>query len=154
MVAALRRLAAYAVARGVRLMLENDDVITADPAKLIPILDALGPEVGLVLDTGNIEPVMSEVSRSFIAGEEPNDVADPEPTYSVIEMLLPRAEVVHVKTYGFKEDGSSTVYDLKRVLQILVDGNFTGPVTIEYAGHDAAAADRVIQRTIDLIRAA
>lgn len=153
LVAALRRLAARADAAGVRLMVENDDAITADPSRLVPILEEVGTDVGLVLDTGNIEPVMSEITDAFMTGREAKDV-DAELTYQVIESLLPRAEVVHVKTYGFKEDGSSKVYDLNRVIKVLVDGGFEGPLTIEYAGAEGPEADIAIARTIELLRAA
>lgn len=153
LIAALERLSARAKSAGVRLMVENDDAITADPTKLVPILDGVGSDVGLVLDTGNIEPVMGEVVASFMEGREARDI-DASETYETITALLPRAEVVHVKTYGYKEDGSSKVYDVTRVLRILTEGDFTGPVTVEYAGADGADADSAISRTIELIRAA
>jgi len=153
LVEALLRLARRAEAAGVRLMVENDDAITADPAQLLPILDAVGSQVGFVLDTGNIDPVMTEVVAGFMEGREAKDV-DAEETYRTIQSLLPRAEVVHVKTYGFKPDGTSKVYDLQRVVTLLADAGFAGPVTIEYSGADGADADDAITRTIEIVRAA
>ncbi|MGC0239655.1 sugar phosphate isomerase/epimerase family protein [Arthrobacter sp. SD76] len=100
LVDSLRRLSAKAKAAGVRLTVENEDVVTSDPDQLIPILDAIGTDIGLVLDTGNVEPLLSEVTSSFLAGREPKDVADPEPAYRMVEALLPRAEVVHVRPTG------------------------------------------------------
>ncbi|MGC0239621.1 sugar phosphate isomerase/epimerase family protein [Arthrobacter sp. SD76] len=150
----LRRLSAYAKTAGVRLTVENDDVVTSDPEQLIPILDAVGSDVGFVLDTGNIEPILSELSASFAEDRAPRDVADPEPAYRIFEDLLPRAEVVHVKTYGFNEDGSSKVYDVNRIISILAKSNFEGPLTIEYGGYEGADADGAISKTIELIRAA
>lgn len=150
----LRRLIATAKAAGVRLMIENDDPFTADPAELVPLLDAVGPDLGLVLDTGNLEPVMSAVVEGFSAGRQPDDLADATPVYEAIESLLPRAAVVHVKTYGFHPDGRSKVYDLDQVLTIIADSGYEGPLTIEYAGSDGAAAEDAIKRTAELIRAA
>ncbi|WP_405846543.1 sugar phosphate isomerase/epimerase family protein [Streptomyces sp. NBC_01518] len=117
----LRGLIATAQAAGVRLMLENADPYTADPAKLTPLLDAVGPELGLVLDTGNLEPIMSTAAEAFMTGREPDDLMDADPAYEAIQALLPRAEVVHVKTYGFHPDGHSKLYDLDRVLRIIAD---------------------------------
>ncbi len=150
----LRGLIATAQAAGVRLMLENADPYTADPAKLTPLLDAVGPELGLVLDTGNLEPVMSAAVEAFLTGREPDDLADADPAYEAIQALLPRAEVVHVKTYGFHPDGRSKLYDLDRVLRIIADSGYEGPLTIEYGGFDAKAAESAIKRTAELIRAA
>lgn len=151
-VASLRRLAAHAKVAGVRLTLENDDPITSDPLQLIPLLDAVGPDIGFVLDSGNLEPVMSEVINSFLHGKELGDVVDPEPAYEVFERLLPRAEVVHIKTYGFHADGTSRVYDLNRVLSIVAKSGYDGPLTIEYGGFGSETAEKSIARTAELIR--
>ncbi|WP_413810786.1 sugar phosphate isomerase/epimerase family protein [Streptomyces sp. OE57] len=153
-IATLRRLISTAKAAGVRLVIENDDPFTADPAQLVPLLDAVGSDLGLVLDTGNLEPVMSAVVEGFLAGREPGDLADATAVYEAIEALLPRAEVVHVKTYGFHPDGRSKVYDLDRVLAIIAGSGYEGPLTIEYAGFSGAAAEDAIKRTAELIRAA
>ncbi|MGC0239656.1 hypothetical protein [Arthrobacter sp. SD76] len=39
-------------------------------------------------------------------------------------------------------------------MKILVDGEFQGPLTIEYGGFDGADAEDAINKTIELIRAA
>ncbi|WP_314225288.1 sugar phosphate isomerase/epimerase family protein [Streptomyces zaehneri] len=153
LVAALRHLVGVAHAAGVSLLIENDDEMTSVPEYVEALLDGVGPELGFVLDTGNLEPVMSEVVGSVTAGREPGDVQDAEQTYRAIEALLPRAQVVHVKTYGFHDDKRSKVYDLDRVLQIIADSGFAGPLTIEYGGPDSSVAYDTIRQTVARIRA-
>lgn len=150
----LVRLADFAEARGLRLFIENDDELTSNPAKITEILDAVGPRLGLILDTGNWTPVMEEISNSFMAGHAPADVTDAESLYQTISDLLPRADVLHLKTYGFHPDGQSRVYDLDRVLDIVTSAGYQGPITIECMLFENSETDAVIRATIERIHAA
>lgn len=149
-VAGLRRLHAYAAKRGISLFIENHGEVTSTVEEVQRLLDAV-PGLGFILDTGNIEPVITEISSAFTEGRAPNDVNDLEPVYAFIRPLAPLAAVVHVKTYGYREDGTSRVYDIPAVLKAVAGAGYSGPVTIECAEFDTAGVYDTIKRTMALI---
>ncbi|MGC0239652.1 sugar phosphate isomerase/epimerase family protein [Arthrobacter sp. SD76] len=153
-VVALKRLSAFAQARGIRLFIENHCELTSTPEDVIALLDAVGPELGLILDTGNIEPVQGTVVESFSTGLPFATVDDLTRVEQFIQALADRASLVHVKTYGFNEDGSSKVYDLEKVINTVLDTGYDGPITIECAVLDGGGVYETISRTKDLLDAA
>jgi sugar phosphate isomerase/epimerase len=134
-VASLRRLADYAAARGVRLLIENQGAISARPDALIGLIGAVGPDrLGLLLDTGNFEPVMSFGQAAISGQPAPDGTMDLEPIYDAIRFLAPHACLVHAKAHGFTAAGEHTPMDLRRALTIVREAGFAGPVSVEYEG--------------------
>lgn len=132
----LRRLSESARERGMQLLLENKGGMANYPELLVEVLDELGSEtVGLILDTGNVEPLAGAMIAR-LRGIEPD--ADSElgltRAYEVIRMLAPYATVVHAKAHGFDREGVQGPMDLAHALGILRTTGFDGPVTIEYEG--------------------
>lgn len=153
-VAALRRLAQFAGERGMRLLIENHCALTDTPAKIQELLEAAGSGIGLILDTGNIEPLQSEIVASFMEKRPPRFVEDAEPAFRLIEQMLPLASVVHLKTYGYQPDGRPMVYDVDRAISIIARANFTGPITIECASFEPDKVYNAIERTVAKLKAA
>ncbi|KRA24919.1 hypothetical protein ASD65_11125 [Microbacterium sp. Root61] len=152
-VASVRRLSAFAQSHGIRLLIENHCELTSTPEDVMHFLDAVGPEVGFILDTGNIEPLQTAVLATF-EGAPFGFVEDITPVLSFITALAERASIVHVKTYGFQEDGTPVLYDIRTVLQSIADAGYGGPITIECAQFDVPEQSyATIQRTHELINA-
>lgn len=127
----LNYLAAVAEPLGVTVLIENGSRITLDPRDCLAILDSVDPRVGLVLDTGNFEPVRSAAVAGFLGDEPADEGHNPQPLFDAITQLAGRATLVHVKCYGFHGDGSHRLYDLSRALAVLSVGGYAGPFIVE-----------------------
>lgn len=150
----LKHLVTVAASHGTRLVLENHDEVTNSPSTMRRIFDAVGSELGFILDTGNIEPISTEVAGSFRAKRAPRWVENAEPVFRYIEEMLPYATVVHLKTYGFEPDGRSMVYDQPRAVEMVARSGFKGPVTIECASPIAPLVYPAITRSVEMLQAA
>lgn len=150
-VANLRDFAAFAQDNGIRLMIENHCALTNTTDAMNRLLDDSGSELGLVLDTGNLEPVQSVVIEAFRNRQPFRDLVDAEPAYGIVEAMLPRAEIVQLKTYGFHADGRSRVYDLSRMIEIIAASSFRGPITIECAATEEEF-ESATRRTVAMLR--
>jgi sugar phosphate isomerase/epimerase len=152
-VASFVRLADFAESRGIRLLIENQGGVSGSVDELLALLDAVGPEhLGLLLDTGNFEPLMS-VSNAKTSGHPlPERPLDLEPLFGAIEALASRAELVHAKSHEFTPSGEHTPFDLRRGLQIIAESGYAGPVSVEYEG---MTGDRWINtaRTLETVQA-
>jgi|GEM_PF-2554160 len=60
----------------------------------------------------------------------PKDV-DP---YEGLEMMAPKAVIVHAKCYGFDNNWEDKKVDFKRCLSIFKKAEYNGPITVEYEG--------------------
>ena len=119
-VAALEELCPVAEKAGVVLAVENHHGITDTPEHLLDLVKPVkSPALGVNVDTGNFA------------------TADP---YADVAKIVPYGVVVQVKT-EVAPNGKKEPADLKRVVQILKDGNYSGFVTLEYeAAEDAKVA--------------
>jgi sugar phosphate isomerase/epimerase len=143
---ALRTLSGEAERRGMRLLVENHGGPSSDPGYLLELLDQVDG-IGLLLDLGNFEPLMT-VSRARFNGESPaTDHLQVEHVYDHIERLAPVAELVHVKAFDPRDDGSPLL-DVDRALSTVQQAGYAGPYTIEWEGHRTDPWDA----TGDLIR--
>jgi Xylose isomerase-like TIM barrel len=133
-VAALRTLASSAEQLGLRLLVENHGGPSSDPEFLLAVRDDVGPEhLGILLDLGNFEPVIS-VSHARFAGTTIDDTGlDREPVYDSIARLAAVADLVHAKAYDPASDGTPLL-DLERALGILAASRYAGPISIEWEG--------------------
>lgn len=130
---ALRRLTDEADLRGMHLLVENHGGLSSDPDYLLELRDQVDG-LGILLDLGNFEPLVS-VSRARFQGENPvTDHLETDRVYDDIQRLAPVAELVHVKAFDPRESGSPLL-DVDRALRVAVDAGFTGPYSIEWEGH-------------------
>ena len=142
LVAGLAELGDFAASQGARLLVENHSGLSSNPAWLGTLLDQVDGKCGLLLDLGNLQPLMSAlraVGRKL--AEDPTvdfgaelSALDLTPLYEAVETLAPRAEVVSVKTNYVADDGSVGAVDLYRAMQILHRNAFSGPLSVEYEG--------------------
>src|SRR5262245_35956877 len=88
------RLVRTAESLGVQMLIENHGGITADPAVIIQIVKAVGPNrLKTLVDIGNFEPLMS-MQWAIMQGQTPPE-ADPTPVYGAIAQITPYAGLVH-----------------------------------------------------------
>jgi sugar phosphate isomerase/epimerase len=113
--ASATRLARLAAAHPeLRVITENWMETTADAASVLTLLDAAGPEVGLMIDLGN-----------WRGPEKYRDLA----------AIAPRAETCHAKCH-FTAGGPDRE-DFLQTLGILKDAHFDGPLALIYDGPDS-----------------
>lgn len=145
------RLADAAAERGLGLLVENHGGPSSDPDVLIGLLEAIGGDrLGLLLDTGNFEPLISYASAAFTGQQTNSDDVDFAPVYERIERLAPYARVVHAKAHEFRGDTHHPV-DLERALGLVKAAGFDGPITVEYEGNEGDPWKQTA-RTVQLVR--
>lgn len=129
----LKRSAEYAGRKGIILGIENHGGITEKAERIIQIVKAAdSPWVGINLDTGNFQ------SRAF----------------AQMEMCIPYAVNVQVKSEMRNDDGTRTPQDWERVAQMLVKGGYRGYLALEYEAKEpaATAVPRLLRKLADLVR--
>jgi sugar phosphate isomerase/epimerase len=110
-VAGLRDMAALGKARGVRIVTENWFDTLSTPQAVHQVLDAVGPELGFLADTGN--------------WGGPSKYAD-------LQSIFARAELCHAKT----DFGPGLVIDADdygQCVNAAQDAGYTGPFTLIFA---------------------
>jgi sugar phosphate isomerase/epimerase len=112
-----KALAAYALAKGVHVIVENHgDFGTKDPEDLVKLLELVGPgRIGALPDFANF-PDESTRERG-------------------LKMLLPYAQsVCHAKGLTFDANGAETEYDFPKAMEIAKKALFHGVYSIEFEG--------------------
>lgn len=144
------RLADSAAERGLGLLVENHGGPSSDPDVLLELLEAVGTDrLGLLLDTGNFEPLITYASAAF-TGQQVTEEFDFAPVYERVERLAPYASVVHAKAHEFRGDAHHPV-DLEQALRVVAATGFAGPITVEYEGNDGDPWQQTA-RTVELVR--
>jgi sugar phosphate isomerase/epimerase len=131
MIAALREVAEFAAAAGVRLGLENHNhgAFTKTAADQLRVLDEVGhPALRLLLDTGN-----------FLDG------------WPSVERVAPLAAHVHAKYWQADARGAEPSIDYPRLLAILRRAGYAGWLSFEYEA--AEAEETGIPRALGYLRA-
>lgn len=107
----LSRAAEYAAKKGIILGIENHGGITSRAERILQIVRKVdSPWVGVNLDTGN-----------FLRD-----------AYHQLEMILPYAASVQVKTQIRGDDGKPQPSDWDRIAKMLVNGGYRGYLALEY----------------------
>jgi len=125
-----KTVAAYAQARGIRVILENLHGNGTDrPEELAQLIKLIGPgRVGSLPDFGNFP---DEATRE-----------------RGLKMLFPYAHVVcHTKGLKFDADGAETQYDFPKAMEISKKAGFRGLYSIEFDGPGDPYVG--IQKTVD-----
>ncbi len=118
----------YAAEAGMTVYLHNHNhgATPSTGAQVLRILDEIdSPALAYVLDTGQFQgsPVDSGKSST-----EPVAAAE---LYDSIEMCAPRASMVRAKFY-FAVSGDEQWLDYPRIVHMLKNAKFTGPISIVY----------------------
>lgn len=134
LVESLQRLSDVARNLGLTLLIENHGGSSSDPAFITALLEDVGADrLGLLLDLGNFEPLVS-LSHARFADPDSDDAGlDFEPLYARIAALAPYATLVHAKSVDPARDGTP-LPDLSRALSIVADAGYTGDISIEWEG--------------------
>jgi sugar phosphate isomerase/epimerase len=135
LVDSLKRLGDASAKRGMKLLVENHGGTSSDPDFLLALLDDVGADrLGLLLDLGNFEPLVSLSHGRFADPDIDDTDLDFEPLYARIAKLAPVASLVHAKSVDPRRDGSP-LPDLPRALSIVAEAGYTGNISIEWEGH-------------------
>lgn len=123
----------HAEKRGVMLLLENHWGLTTTADGMLRILNAINsPWLRAILDMGNF----------YYDGD----------MYTAMEKIAPWVDLAHAKTYP----GGGLVFtiplDFERIFKILKSAGFTGYVSIEMEGHEAA--ETAVAKSVEMLRAA
>lgn len=114
----LQRGAEYAGSRGILLGLENHGGITTRAGRILEILRKVNsPWVGINLDTGNF----------------------PQDPWRQMEMCLPYAVNVQVKSEMTHENGQRGPQDWDRVVKLVAASGYKGYLSLEYEAKEPAA---------------
>jgi L-ribulose-5-phosphate 3-epimerase len=135
----LRRLAEFADARKINVLVENHGGLSSNARWLAGIMKMVGhPRVGTLPDFGNYQ----------ISEKEEYD------RYLGIKEMMPFAKGVSAKSYDFDEKGNETKMDYTRIMKVVLDAGFRGYVGIEYEGTRLSEADgiRATQKLLVRIR--
>ncbi|MFM6854682.1 MAG: sugar phosphate isomerase/epimerase family protein [Sphingopyxis sp.] len=135
LVQSLMRLGDAANARGLQLLVENHGGTSSDPDFMLGLLDDVGHDrLGLLLDLGNFEPLVT-LSHGRFADPDLDDAGlDFEPLYDRIAALAPVARLVHAKSVDPARDGRP-LPDLSRALMIVRAAGYNGHISVEWEGH-------------------
>lgn len=135
LVESLKRLGDSAAARGMKLLVENHGGTSSDPDFILALLEDVGRDrLGLLLDVGNFEPLVSLSHGRFANPDLDDSHLDFEPLYDRIATLAPVASLVHAKSVDPARNGSP-LPDLPRALTIVRDAGYAGNISIEWEGH-------------------
>jgi sugar phosphate isomerase/epimerase len=124
-----RELAEYGDAVGVKVLLENHGGLSADLDNIVALMSGVGPNFATCPDFGNF----AEEAR-----------------YKGLEIMAPRAAIIHAKTYDFDTEGEFEDFDFARCLKIFQDAGYKGYVSIEFEGDTDQPTG--VKNTMELLR--
>lgn len=131
----LRRLGDAAADLGLSLLIENHGGSSSDPDFLLALREEVGADrLGLLLDLGNFDPLVSLSQARFADPDFDDPGLDFEPLYSRVAAIAPYASLVHAKSVDPAKDGTP-LPDLPRALSIVAGAGYSGDISIEWEGH-------------------
>lgn len=108
----LNKLALYATDRGVRIVIENFRALTSKADNCIKIFKNSDTSIRMITDFGNFK------------GDD---------KYEELATILPYSDSVHAKA-NFDSDGLPDIEEFRTCLDLLVDTNYNGSITLIYDG--------------------
>ncbi len=137
----LSKLAEYASAKGINVLVENHGGYSSNGMWLSGVMESVGMEnVGTLPDFGN-----------FCIERGPEGCADEYDRYKGMAELMPYAKGVSAKSHEFDENGNEIHSDFFRIMKIVKDSGFKGYVGIEYEGSQLSE-DEGIKTTKALLK--
>jgi L-ribulose-5-phosphate 3-epimerase len=137
--AGIRRLCEHAASVDADVLVENHGGLSSNAEWLVALVKAVDhPRCGTLPDFGNWD----------LGNGERYDA------YKGIELLMPQAKLVSVKSHDFDEQGNETSIDYARMLKIVRDSGYRGWLEIEYEGprlgeaEGIKAAKTLVERTL------
>lgn len=119
--------------RGVMLLLENHWGLTTTPGGMLRIIETIdSPWLKAILDMGNF----------YFADD----------MYAAMAKIAPQVVLAHAKTYPGGGSWYTLDLDYARIFEILLDAGFSGYVSIEMEG--AEAAETAMPKSVELLTAA
>jgi sugar phosphate isomerase/epimerase len=134
LVSALQALGDAAGERGLRLLIENHGGTSSDPDFMLGLCADVGSaRLGILLDLGNFDPLVSLSRARFTNPDVDDSGLDVEPIYAHIRKLAPVADLIHAKSIDPASDGRP-LPDLPRALDIVKAAGYRGHISIEWEG--------------------
>ncbi len=140
---AMGRLAEYAAAENIAVLIENHGLFSSDAAFIVGIIEEVAKDnLGTLPDFGNWCLSAKWGSTQF----ECEEVYD---RYTGVREFLPYAGGVSAKAYNFNEAGEDKIIDYHKMLKVVKDFGFDGYIGVEYEGvekpeHEGILATRAL----------
>jgi len=132
-VAGLGKLATFAKDFDIGVIVENHGGLSSNGAWLAGVMKEVNMDnCGTLPDLGNF----------CIERGENGCVKDYDP-YKGVQEMMPYAKGVSAKTHAFNEQGMETTIDYTKMLQIVKDAGYTGPIGIEYEGSELSEPEGI-----------
>ncbi len=114
-VSAIRNILPLVNRSNVHLAIENHWGLSTNPDNILYVLNQIGSDrVCTCPDFGN-----------FLHSQD---------RYACLKSLLPKAKLVHAKSYAFDEAGAETTIGYSRCMQLMKSCSYQGDISVEYEG--------------------
>ncbi len=134
----LGQLVTYSAQEEVHVLIENHGLFSSDADFVVDVIKEVdSPYLGTLPDFGNWC-----LTAQWGSTKIPCDRAFDR--YEGVQAFLPYAQGVSAKSYDFKADGSATVIDYARMLNIVADFGYDGYIGIEYEGDVLSESEGII----------
>ena len=137
----LQRLSEFAADYGLNVIVENHGGLSSNGEWLAGVISGVGRDnCGTLPDFGN-----------FFITRQPPDEYD---RYRGVAELMPFAQGVSAKSYGFDAEGNETTIDYRRMMRIVLDAGYRGYVGVEWEGTDPGDIEgiRLTQALLERVR--
>lgn len=135
----MKALGAYALDKGINIIVENHGGLSSNAAKLSEVLKAVDmPNCGSLPDFGNF----CMASEYGSTGER--TCTDEYDKYLGVEELMPYAKAVSAKTYTFDEQGNERDIDYAKMMQIVKASGYEGFIGVEFEGDELTEEEGII----------
>lgn len=112
--------------------------------RILPLVNQLNLHLaienhwGLSINPDNILYVLNQIDSDHI-GTCPDfgNFLDTQDKYACLKKLLPKAKLVHAKSYAFDEAGEENSIDYSQCLQLMKSCGYQGDISVEYEGAGA-----------------
>lgn len=141
---ALTRLATYARAKDINVLVENHGGLSSNAGLLVQVIKQVGMDnCGTLPDFGN-----------FCIKEEDSICTENYDRYQGVTELMPFAKAVSAKSNNFDTEGNERGTDYVKMLQIVKDAGYTGFIGVEYEGSELGEEAGIIATRDLLLKAA